>query len=198
MLRHLALRDGFNFLCAPLSTQLDTQLGTKLRIGISYCQVIACLPLVLDLVFPPAFRGLTHLLGLLSLRTFGVECMGDFDYVDYMYGITLLCSAVLGVCLALYKKFDLARLVDSQAPDVEMQTKTQFQLKIATFAHMFLFLTLPAVSCAIFRMFPCQVSGWLCGPAPAPVVRELMGRSWGRITGTGCSSPLLGSNVHAW
>jgi hypothetical protein len=134
------------------------QLATKCRLLLSFLQILASLPVVLNLSFPPAFQGLAHLLGVLSLSTFGLPCLGDFDYVDYMYGVTILTLVILGAFLVGYKRHDIAHWLDKEAPEVDMHTQTQFQIKIASFANMFIFLMLPAVSCAIFRMFPCQVS----------------------------------------
>lgn len=129
-----------------------------MRIWVSLCQIIACLPLVLNLSFPPSFQGLTHLLGVLSLSALGLNCLGEFDYVDYMYGITILSSLVLIFLFACFKRYEIIRYIFKDAPEVDPHTKSQYQNKIVSFADMFVFWILPPVSCAIFRMFPCQVS----------------------------------------
>jgi hypothetical protein len=115
--------------------------------------------LVLNLTFPPSFQGLTHLLGVLSLGSFGLNCLGGFDYVDYMYGITILTTLVLGFFFICFKRFEISRLINKDALEVDIYAKKQYQNKVAYFANMFIFMVLPAVTCAIFRMFPCQV--WL-------------------------------------
>jgi hypothetical protein len=95
--------------------------------------------------------------GVLSLGSFGLQCLGDFDYVDYMYGITILPLMVLGLFFVCFKRYEISRFMNKEGPEIDPHTKIKFQIKIANFVHMFIFLILPAVSCAIFRMFPCQV-----------------------------------------
>lgn len=143
---------------------LMLQLLTKARLLVSLCQVVACLPLVLNLTFPPSFQGLTHLLGMLALVPFGLECLGAFDYVDYLLGVTILSCAVLAVLWVCFKRFEIEAAVRSAcgteaeaAPEVSPRTRTQWRASVASAAHVFVFLVLPGLSCAIFRMFPCQV-----------------------------------------
>ena len=120
-------------------------------------QIIACLPLALNLTFPPSFQGLTHLLGILAFDTFGIKCAGDFDYVDYVYGVTIFPLFVLGFFYICYMRYEIINYFDNESKDVDMHTKVQFKIKVVEFANMFIFLALTPVSCAIFRMFPCQV-----------------------------------------
>ena len=98
------------------------------------------------------------MLGVFSLNTFGLKCAGEFDYVDYIYGVTIFPMFILGFFYACYRRYDIHRFLDETIPEVDSQTKQCFQDKVVGLAIVFFDLILPAVTCAIFRMFPCQVS----------------------------------------
>lgn len=127
---------------------------------------MACLPLVLGLTFPPAFQGLTHLLGVLALKTFGLQCLGEFDYVDYLFGVTILALLVLGGLLLCFKRVEVYLLLHWKTAEDPL-IERNFQAKVAHVAHLFIFLFLPAICCVIFRMFPCQVREHTLAPSCA-------------------------------
>lgn len=139
------------------------RLQVRVRIYVTFYQILEILPFVLDLTFPSFYNVIGSMLSLLNLDIStdllsATECSqngsNDTDFIDrllfstiYPFGVLLLARLVLFIHIFLKRKGSLEEL----SPDVILSISAKYQ-KVCL---VFISVILPGISSIIFATFSC-------------------------------------------
>ena len=134
-----------------MESKIDT-MWCKLKIYASFFQVVALLPLITGDKLNNMFQTLTVYLSIINFdfsRTFSLQCLWDYDFVDVLISMTTCPIIICGIILGCYHYY-----VDLSAAPLNIRKTGENRCLVAFF--VWTFLTLPAATNAIFQMLvPC-------------------------------------------
>jgi hypothetical protein len=117
---------------------------------------------VLAQSFPPLFSASLGVIGIVNLnlaQELGLNCYGDFDFVDYLMISTLMPLALLFL-IFLYYMISRCRLgmkvSDATDPEALFEAQSSLYSSCMLLFLMVTYILLPGTSNLIFRIFGCD------------------------------------------